>query len=600
MRSGLMIGFLAVGLALGGCAWLAVVPPAIPTGVGASDGTVLDRIVIVWESVRGASRYEVWRATSEDGPYVLIDETTETTYSDTDITVNTMYWYKIKACNRVGCSDFSTADSGYVLGVGIAPVPAGVLATDGTFTDRVRVTWNLSPGATTYQVWRDVAEGGPYALRGTVSGTTFDDMDVVHGRVYWYKVMACNASDCSVFSVANSGFTFPTVPDPATNVAASAGTYTDRVRITWTAAAGAATYEVHRSDAEGGPYTLRATVTGTNHVDTGVTPGPTYWYRVLACNAAGCSAPSVSDSGFAQVGGGGGGGMPALPGQPRNVAATDGARHDRIHVTWSSVSGATRYEIWWSTSGNEGTFTQLAETTTTTYDDTAPAMCAIRWYRVLACNASGCGPGSVPDSGYRGGTLEQVRWAATPVTITYAGTGQTVSLTWTTVANALLFNVRYEIWRRSPGVAYALLYTTGVGALSYADANVVLGTTYHYRIRACSTHDCILPGAFSSEVQAVVACNPAAPASVTATRVAPNVTLEWPTVTGAAKYQLYRSTASGGPFTYVKDVLQGDGATTTATDTPGLGTFFYAVKTCVACGCGGLSAPSNGVTVTLP
>ncbi len=597
----LLIGLLVVGWALGGCELLWLTAPSVPTGVDASDGSYLDRIVVVWQSVARAVRYEVWRASSENGPYAKVGEASATTYSDEAITVNTTYWYKVKACNRAGCSELSEADSGYAAGTGVPAVPTGVTATDGAYLDRVRVTWTAAAGATQYQVWRDVAQGGPYNLRGTVTGTLYDDMDAAPGVVYWYKVKACNALGCSAFSAPDSGFTFATAPDPVTNVQASDGTYSDRVRVTWTASAGAATYEVHRAPSEGGTYTLRGTTAGTSYDDTGVTQGTTYWYRVKACNTAGCSAFSVPDSGYASTGGGGGGGggggTGQLPAQPQNVRASDGTDKEKIVVTWSSVTGADRYEVWRSTTGNDADFTRYGETTATSFQDTAPTMCQVYWYRVRAGNAAGWGPDSVADSGYRGGTLEQVNTSKIKVTVTPAtATTADVKLEWEAVKDATLFDVRYEIWRRGPAGAAALVHTTAaLGTLTWTDTGRPLGTTFYYKIRAVSTYSCIVAGPFSGEVTATVACNPTPPATVTATKQSANsIKVDWSEVTGATGYEVYRSTSATGAYTKV----HGPTSELTYTDT-GLpaGTYYYKVKTCVACGCGGLSAASNGVTV---
>ncbi len=598
----LLIGLLVVGWALGGCELFWLVVPNVPTGVDASDGNYLDQIVVVWQSVARAVRYEIWRASSADGSYVQVGETMAATYSDTEITVNATYWYKVKACNRAGCSELSDADSGYAAGEGVAQLPTGVSATDGAYTDRVRVTWNASPGATSYEIWRDVAQGGPYNLRGTVTGTIYDDMDASPGVVYWYKIKACNPSGCSAFSAADSGFTFPSAPDPVTNVSASDGTHNDRVRITWTASLGTATYEVYRSDSEGGTYALRGTATGTTYDDTGVTVGTTYWYRVRACNTAGCSAFSVPDAGYASTGGGGGGGggggMPALPGQPQNLRASDGTDKEKIVVTWSSVTGAARYEVWRSTTGNDADFTRYGETTSTSFNDTAPTMCQVFWYRVRAGNAAGWGTDSVADSGYRGGTLEQVNTSKIKVTVTPAtATTADVKLEWEAVKDPTLFDVRYEIWRRGTAGSAVLVKTTeNLGDLTWTDLGRPLGTTFYYKIRAVSsTFGCIVAGPFSGEIQATIACNPTAPTTVTAAKQsATSIKVDWSAVTGATGYEVYRATSATGSYTKVTGPLVE--LTYTNTDLPA-GTYFYKVKTCVDCGCGGLSTASNGVTV---
>ena len=108
-------------------------------------------------------------------------------------------------------------------------------------------------------------------------------------------------------------------------------------------------------------------------------------------------------------------------------------------------------------------------------------MCEVFWYRVRAGNAVGWGPDSVADSGYRGGTLEQVNASKVEVTVTPAtDTTANVTLEWEAVKDATLFNVRYEIWRRGTAGALTLVHTTGVGSLAWTDEGLPFGTTYYY------------------------------------------------------------------------------------------------------------------------
>ena len=56
-----------------------------------------------------------------------------------------------------------------------------------------------------------------------------------------------------------------------------------QISLTWTAVAGATNYSVHRSFTSGGPYTTIATnVTAPSYLDTGLTNGHTYGYRIRA------------------------------------------------------------------------------------------------------------------------------------------------------------------------------------------------------------------------------------------------------------------------------------------------------------------------------
>jgi len=595
------LGAVFLGL-LGGCFLFA--PPSVPQGVSASDGDYPDRILVSWNPVRGAQRYEVFRAESEEGDYAKIGESTTTTFSDTEAQGNRLYWYRVRACNQFGCSALSEPDSGYYL----APVPPlppqNVEASDGTFSDRIRVTWSAAVGASHYELYRSDIPGADFLRIAQVSTTSYDDRAIVLGRTYYYRVKACNSYGCSDFSETDAGFAAASVPGAPQNVEASDGTYSDRVRITWSPVPGANHYEVHRATARDGTYELIGETTTTTYDDTAVTVGTTYWYKVRAWNVLGYGPFSEPDSGYAAAAGGGGGGSGAqLPGQVSGVSASDGTYPDKIRIIWNPVSGARTYRVYRSPTGVEGTFSQIAEVPsgTTSYDDTTiTVLCQEYWYVVSAWNDAGEGPLSVPDRGYLGGTLGQVKTDKIKATVTPSGTDATkatVKLEWEGVKDATKFGVYYEIWRRVPAsISTKIDETTNT---NYEDI-VEIGKTYYYKIRACSTYSCILCGPFSGEVTVVVACNPAPPTTVTATKSGNQVTVSWTAVTGAQKYQVYRSTSATGSYTFVDETNTNSYIDSPPIPSSGSVTYYYKVKTCVACGCGGLSQASNGVTFSAP
>jgi rhodanese-related sulfurtransferase len=94
----------------------------------------------------------------------------------------------------------------------------------------------------------------------------------------------------------------PTVPNPPTNVQASSGTYSDRVRITWAASTGATSYEVHRATSATGSRTRIATPTGTSYNDFNTTCPNIYYYWIRAVSSAGVSGFSSSSTGYCQTG----------------------------------------------------------------------------------------------------------------------------------------------------------------------------------------------------------------------------------------------------------------------------------------------------------
>ncbi len=590
---------------LSGCLFF---PPPPPESLSASDGEYAEFVLVLWAPAPRASRYEVFRATAADGEYEKVGEATTTRFQDTTASPNVRYWYKVRACSAFGCSAFSPADAGFRLGPVPPGAPQNVQASDGTFSDRIRITWSAALGASHYEVWRSDLPGAEYLRIAQVSSTSYDDWDVVPGRTYYYRVKACNEHGCSDFSQTDSGVAAAAPPGVPQNVQASDGTFSDRVRVTWSAVPGAARYEVHRAASQDGTYSLLGETTATFYDDTNVVAGTTYWYKVRAWNVRGYGDFSAPDSGYAAAGGGGGGGGGgALPGQVLGVQASDGTYYDKIRVTWQSVSGAKTYRIYFSETGLVGSFTQIAEVPsgTTSYDDirakptptTDWQMCTQYWYAVSAWNDVGEGPLSVPDPGYRGGTLEQVKTEKIKVTVTPSSadaTKATVKLEWEAVKDADKLGVSYEIWRRIPGDYSRNIEQTS--SLTFQET-VEIGRTYYYKIRACSTYPCIPCGPFSGEVEVVVACNPAPPSSVNAEKVDGGIKITWSRVEGAQRYELYRSTAADGTYTFVARIDDPEYEYTDTPPTPSSGTvtYYYKVKTCVACGCGGLSQASNGV-----
>jgi len=180
------------------------VPPSPPTGVSGSDGSYTDKVQVSWTSSSGATSYQVYRNTSNSSAGATqIGTPSASPYDDTTATVGTTYYYFVKACNTAGCSDFSAADSGYRA---LSP-PTGVTASDGTYTDKVRVSWAASTGATSYQVYRNTANASAGATQiGAPAASPYDDTSATPASIWYYFVKACNGAVCSDFSTSDSGY----------------------------------------------------------------------------------------------------------------------------------------------------------------------------------------------------------------------------------------------------------------------------------------------------------------------------------------------------------------------------------------------------------
>jgi fibronectin type 3 domain-containing protein len=180
--------------------------------------------------------------------------------------------------------------------------PFNVQASDGTFTDKVRVTWADHPDPVSYRIYRATSSSGATQIGMAVQGTgLFDDSTAAVGTTYYYWVSGINsAGDESSLTGPNTGFRASAVSAPS-NVQASDETFTDKVRVTWNAVSGATSYEAYRATSSGGAKTLLTTTAATSHDDTSASPGTIYYYWVRACIASDCSGFGSFDAGFRAV-----------------------------------------------------------------------------------------------------------------------------------------------------------------------------------------------------------------------------------------------------------------------------------------------------------
>jgi len=83
------------------------------------------------------------------------------------------------------------------------------------------------------------------------------------------------------------------------NVTASDGEHNSTIELTWSSVENTLSYEVHQSTAFSGPYAQVAEIFGqSNYAVTNAQLYVSYFYKVKACNAEGCSAFSTINSGY--------------------------------------------------------------------------------------------------------------------------------------------------------------------------------------------------------------------------------------------------------------------------------------------------------------
>ena len=79
------------------------------------------------------------------------------------------------------------------------PFPTNLRASDGSYDYMVKVSWNASPGATDYRVFRANSLSGSKTSIANVTTTYYDDYSAWGGlQIHHYWVIACiNGTNCS-------------------------------------------------------------------------------------------------------------------------------------------------------------------------------------------------------------------------------------------------------------------------------------------------------------------------------------------------------------------------------------------------------------------
>jgi len=131
--------------------------PSAPSNLNASDGTDENSVYITWNSVAGASHYRVFlNATySTSGATALGDWQSGTAYSDTGAVPGQTYYYWVRAAKSstgAYASVFSASDTCYRK-IAVSETPQNVNASDGTYTDKVQITWDDISGTAYYRVY---------------------------------------------------------------------------------------------------------------------------------------------------------------------------------------------------------------------------------------------------------------------------------------------------------------------------------------------------------------------------------------------------------------------------------------------------------------
>jgi hypothetical protein len=269
----------------------------------------------------------------------------------------------------------------------VLAAPTGVTATGGA--GQVTVSWPAVSGATSYNIYWSTTSGVTTSTGTTLTGVTSPYIHTARANstTYYYIVTAVNSAGESAASAQASATTnaappTPTVTAAPTGVTATPGT--KQVTVSWPAVSGATSYNIYWATSSGVTTVTGTKITGATSpaVLNNLSDGTTYYYIVTAVNGVGESAPSAQVSAATPAA------TPTIPVAPTGVTATGGSK--QVTVSWPAVSGATSYNIYWSTTAGITTATGTKIVgATSPYIHTGRTDSTAYYYIVTAVNSAG-------------------------------------------------------------------------------------------------------------------------------------------------------------------------------------------------------------------
>ena len=506
-----------------------ITPPPAPTALQVQ--FTGDRVDLKWQSTGSIydygemDGYDIQRAPDANGApaaWVKIGQVASAnfTFTDAQPIPDATSWYRVRAVNWVGGSDYS-------LPVRVAvvppPVPDQLSARIGK-SNQVELVW--------YEPWpnqqngfsvefaEDVGEQpGNWQQLDWIAATNFYTAQYIHTNAApwvtnWYRVRAAGAGGVSAPSAA---LRFVVAPPPLPS-SLSGGQFADQITLKWVCytAGQVDGFRVERAVETGGglgAWESLAVTSATNsfsgywysrHEDSGLSADTIYWYRVRASNWVGDSEPSTAI--FKKVLG---------PAPPRSVNGSVGETN-HVYLGWfPGTADAAGYYLERAVDMNSapGAWQQIATIQSPDFmfgfDDTNLTWFATNRYRLRAFNALGVSPYSQV---FSIGIVPPPPPQVDPV-VRFADQAR---VSWLSPAIHYGFVAGFKV-QRAPDVAgvpgaWAEVYddtqsSAYWGYRTFTDTNLTPHATYWYRV--CS-YNWLGQGVFSPP-RAVVIRSPDAP-----------------------------------------------------------------------------------------
>ncbi|RZG05099.1 hypothetical protein EXT48_09865 [Pseudoalteromonas sp. CO348] len=449
-----------------------------------------------------------------------------------------------------------------------APGVPSIWAPSSNTTGYYSISWSAGSGETpdSYVVIGEGLSGGVYS--GPATSSSRGPLD---SGTYYYRVKACKNGVCSGFSSVVSTRVTRQYPPGTPSISSPSTSSNGYFTVSWSAGSGASPnyYEVIGENLSGYVYSGGGTSSSRGPLADG-----TYYYRVRACNSAGCSSYSPTTSTTVS--------KPKIPNTP-SISSPHTNDTGYFTVTWSAASGpqATRYEV--IGEGASGTISDNMSTSS----NRGPLTNGTYYYRVRACNSYGC-------SAYSPTTSTTVELPPLPgkpqLTVPTLSETGSYQISWQADTQGGV-PARYEVVGEGQS---GNLYTGSATTLSRSG---IREGDHYYKVRGCNISGC---GDYSDIKGIKVRLPITLPSFIKAEQEGRGVLVSWQKVDSAVSYMLQVKFNSTEWQNY-KEVAQPSGSTASyQLNNLNDGVRAFRVSVCTAFHCSEQFTPASNIVVIAP
>ena len=235
-------------------------------------------LYIYWSIPSDARGYKIYRSPSISGTYNHIGTSYtngNNAYTDTGLSANTTYYYKVSAINAEGVESEKSNGIGATTKP-ITPTDVTIIATSSSLT----LNWKAVDGVNGYKVYKSTDSGKTFSCctPNPINTTIYIDGGLqANTGYYYYKVSAISAggieSEKSLYVLSKTLLTPPTglhIENAVSNA----------LTLNWDAINGADEYSIYKSTNLNGLYNWVGTFKTTSYTDKNLLPSTTYYYKI--------------------------------------------------------------------------------------------------------------------------------------------------------------------------------------------------------------------------------------------------------------------------------------------------------------------------------